>query len=99
MSDLKPCPFCGSAANDAAYLGFGNWHVDCSVCPASVDGIGPEEATAAWNNRVEAFGAVGELQGAGDAGCARRSGGLRPEPSSTVSALRAPAAIARGETK
>jgi Lar family restriction alleviation protein len=56
MSDLLPCPFCGSRnvkAERAFYDRSINW-VACSDCNASgSDAVTTKLAVAAWNRRVK----------------------------------------------
>lgn len=57
MSDLKPCPFCGSEAVVNYKQALGTWIVECtnSYCPASymigMDYDTKLEAVDAWNRR------------------------------------------------
>lgn len=68
MSDLRNCPFCGSAAYDdeETWAVFGRrtghkWAVACSFCEASSPGANSQgEAIAAWNRRAPAQGEEGE---------------------------------------
>ena len=58
MSELKPCPFCGSEAILREKKGLGTWIVEClnGRCPASYmigwDYDTQIEAIEAWNRRV-----------------------------------------------
>ena len=48
---LKPCPFCGGAA-EASVLGL--WTVECQACGACIRGFYFRvDATEAWNTRVD----------------------------------------------
>lgn len=58
MTELKPCPFCGSPAKLDAYQ-FGReketrYHVECSKCWCQEDWDywKIDDAIAAWNRRV-----------------------------------------------
>ena len=62
MSELKPCPFCGSDGTiyniephlhtiiDFPDYG-GGWFVECTNCTCSVSGSTEEEVRKAWNRR------------------------------------------------
>ena len=59
MSDLKPCPFCGSTGEIEHKRVLDTWIVQCSnqECPASYmigwDYDTAEDAIEAWNRRVK----------------------------------------------
>ena len=67
MTDLRPCPFCGS---DGVLVSYGaGLRVECSVPRCAIGPLAnPEaEAIAAWNRRAEGWIPVGErLPEAGD---------------------------------
>jgi Lar family restriction alleviation protein len=55
MSELKPCPFCGSADIDCADAGYKTdvWFVQCNNCYATFPHFdSKEEAATAWNTRT-----------------------------------------------
>ena len=58
MSELKPCPFCGSddvALDEFAYrIGDGEWEskVICYECHANTGFYTKQEAVEAWNRRA-----------------------------------------------
>ena len=61
MSELKPCPFCGSEANLETLEGYctncmnnpDDYAVQCNDCVSSTDRYSvPEEAIKAWNTRA-----------------------------------------------
>ena len=55
MSDLKPCPFCGSNNYSVdSYDRHHRWYAWCNDCHALLVGRDTkEEAIEAWNERVE----------------------------------------------
>lgn len=59
MTEIKPCPFCGSEATFRYKEGLDTWIVECSntSCPASymigMDYDTQEEAVEVWNRRAE----------------------------------------------
>lgn len=66
MNELKPCPFCGAAAERQGYRKYRKGYaatVGCSdpVCPAKIEqatlygdvGTAYEHATSAWNRRLQ----------------------------------------------
>lgn len=55
MSELKPCPFCGS--DKIIISNWGMWRCWCSNCLAKADDmIRKKDAIEAWNRRVEQNG-------------------------------------------
>jgi len=52
MTELKPCPFCGSKAE--IYQDYeGSWTIECTVCFArSWPRKDKEQAIEAWNRRA-----------------------------------------------
>jgi Lar family restriction alleviation protein len=55
MSELKPCPFCGGAAEaDYGYYDYNLHGVHCSECGAYVSTMkdDPEDAAQMWNRRA-----------------------------------------------
>lgn len=55
MSELKPCPFCGSGAEvEKSGEGvFETWYVTCAICCASVWETTEAGVIEAWNTRHE----------------------------------------------
>lgn len=55
MSELKPCPFCGSAAEMNYHRPTESYYVACSGCTAHTcdHGAEPEQATETWNKRTQ----------------------------------------------
>lgn len=57
MSELKPCPFCGSGRDDNRAISImraGLWYIYCNECKASQgDYKTREDAINAWNTRYE----------------------------------------------
>ena len=56
MTELKPCPFCGS--HDVEYYETGDYgfpfnYVCCRDCPASVRESSEQDAITAWNTRTD----------------------------------------------
>jgi len=56
MTELKPCPFCGS--HDVEYYETGDYgfpfnYVCCRDCPASVRESSEQAAITAWNTRTD----------------------------------------------
>lgn len=53
MSDLKPCPFCGSDRVYGTKARNGVYRVECWCCGASVESVyGIEKAIKWWNTRA-----------------------------------------------
>lgn len=53
MSELKPCPFCGSK-KVGCYESWTHWACQCDECGATMVKRGSkEEANEAWNTRTE----------------------------------------------
>lgn len=68
MSELLPCPFCGSAVGEASNVGEDedNWFVgcmegDCGVNPCVFHPNSEAEAIAAWNRRAPSEPATAAL--------------------------------------
>ena len=59
MTELLPCPFCGSPnvisrqePDFSDHPNGGGWHIECLACPAELGIYMSEKAAArAWNNR------------------------------------------------
>lgn len=58
--NIKPCPFCGSAAFSYTVNppipdihDYGGGYVECSGCTAIISGLTEEQAIEAWNRRAE----------------------------------------------
>lgn len=53
MSDLLPCPFCGSAAKACYFENAisGYWEIECINCNTSFSDDTLEETAAKWNRR------------------------------------------------
>lgn len=54
MSELKPCPFCGGAAQLNNTVDENDFYVSCDVC--EIQQVGEhtmEEAVRLWNTRVQ----------------------------------------------
>lgn len=52
MSDLLPCPFCGSDDIRVRDSGFASWFGHCEQCRAQgTESLTTDEAEAAWNRR------------------------------------------------
>lgn len=52
MSDLLPCPFCGSTDVAVICGGPGNHYARCGGCKAATDDGSHERAVSAWNRRA-----------------------------------------------
>lgn len=52
MSDLLPCPFCGSTDIAVTSCGPNNYYARCCICTATTDDGSREAAIAAWNRRA-----------------------------------------------
>ena len=52
MSNLKPCPFCGSNDLWSGYMAFGRWEVECMDCGGNMRGGIREETENDWNQRA-----------------------------------------------
>jgi Lar family restriction alleviation protein len=75
MSDLKPCPFCGStdiSQDDCSEPHYNGTSITCDECGAQVKGWGAsnctERARALWNRRAEADAALALLRYISDKG-------------------------------
>ena len=60
MSELKPCPFCGT---ESRFIGTepdgGIWYISCGGCHANSQPVhGREKAITAWNTRATPSGTV-----------------------------------------
>ena len=70
MSELKPCPFCGSEAELTIVPGYfksglssSGWHVRCLNCYCSQPPyMSDHDAVEAWNRRVSDGSKVHKLQ-------------------------------------
>jgi Lar family restriction alleviation protein len=54
MTQLNPCPFCGSrniVIHKPDYYSEDDWYVECDYCKATVHDIDEEEAARLWNRR------------------------------------------------
>lgn len=58
MGEIKPCPFCGGAAELRERLDFPEtWYVICRCCEISTFAFQtPEKALKRWNRRTEKNG-------------------------------------------
>lgn len=54
MSELKPCPFCGTEARTMYVEDLGEWIAFCYYCGCTMEYYDSEESVIkAWNRRVQ----------------------------------------------
>ena len=54
MTELKPCPFCGSKAMMLSWKETGEYWVQCEECEMKTDThYDPKIAALVWNRRME----------------------------------------------